>query len=631
MEEKAKSIDQATLQLLDKAKKDGVRTALDRKADMKVQCGFGSAGVCCRNCSMGPCRVSPVPGKGVERGICGATADVIVSRNFARMVVGGAAAHSDHGRSIALSLYHSSKDGDIKVKDEKKLKEVAKIYDVETEGRDIYDIAHDVAKRGLDDYGRQMGEVKLPPSLPPKRKEIWDKLDIVPRAIDREIAAVMHSTHIGCNADAEAMIKMAMRCSLGDGWLGSYMATEFSDIMFGTPKSIETEANLGVLEKNSVNVVLHGHEPLLSDMIVEAASDPELVELAKSEGADGINLCGMCCTGNEVSMRHGIKIAGNFMQQELAVVTGAVDGLIVDVQCIMPALAKLSKSYHTKFITTSPKAHITDSTYIEFDEEHPLDSAKQILKEAILNFKNRDNSKVMIPELKSKGIVGYSVEEVINKLDKVVNTQIGPMQTVKPLADVLTSGVLRGAAGVVGCNNPKVTHNSAHIETIKGLIKNYVIVVATGCAAQAAAEYGLMQLEAAEKYAGPGLATVCKLVGIPPVLHMGSCVDISRILDLVGRVANFLGTDMSDLPVVGVAPEWMSEKAVSIGTYVVTSGIDTWLGVTPPVTGGPEVVDILTNKMEDWVGAKFFIETDPKKAVEQMVNRMNEKRKKLGI
>lgn len=631
MEEKAKSIDQATLQLLDKAKQDGVETVWDRKADMKVQCGFGSAGVCCRNCSMGPCRVSPVPGKGVERGICGATADVIVSRNFARMVAAGTAAHSDHGRSIALSLYHTSKDGDIKVKDENKLKEVAKSFNVETEGRDIYDIAHDVAKEGLSNYGKQLGEVTLPPSLPEKRKELWRKLGVYPRAVDREIAAVMHSTHIGCNADAEAMIKMSMRCSLTDGWMGSFMGTEFSDIMFGTPHSIDTEANLGVLEKNSVNVVLHGHEPLLSEMVVEAASDPELVELAKSVGADGINLCGMCCTGNEVSMRHGIKIAGNFMQQELAVVTGAVDGLIVDVQCIMPALAKLSKSYHTKFITTSPKAHITDSIYMEFDEENPLDSAKKILKEAILNFKNRDQSKVMIPELKRKAILGYSVEEIINKLDKVVNTQIGPMQTVKPLADVLVSGVLRGAAAVVGCNNPKVVQDSAHIETIKGLIKNDVIVVVTGCAAQAAAKYGLLQKEAAEKYAGPGLATVCKLVDIPPVLHMGSCVDISRILDLVGRVANLLGVDMSDLPVAGVAPEWMSEKAVAIGTYVVTSGIDTWLGVAPPVTGGPEVVDILTNKMEDWVGAKFFIETDPHKAVEQIVNRMNEKRKKLGI
>jgi carbon-monoxide dehydrogenase catalytic subunit len=630
-EKKTVSIDKATLEMLEKAKNDNVETAWDRKAALKASCGFGSAGVCCRNCSMGPCRVSPVPGKGVSTGICGATADVIVSRNFARMVAAGTAAHSDHGRSIALSLYRTSEDGDIKVKDEEKLKRVAKRFDVETEGRDKYDIAHDLAEEGLKNYGRQLGEVKLPPSLPEKRKEIWRDLGIYPRAVDREIAAVMHSTHMGCNADAESMIKMAMRCSLTDGWMGSYMATEFTDIMYGTPHCADTEANLGVLEKNSVNVVLHGHEPILSEMVVLAASDPELVELAKSEGADGINLCGMCCTGNEITMRHGIKLAGNFLQQELAVITGAVDGLIVDVQCIMPSLAKLSESYHTKFITTSPKAHIKGSTYIELDEEHPLDSAKKILREAILNFKNRDQSKVNIPQIKSHALVGYSVEEILNKLDKVVNTEIGPMQTVKPLADVIKSGVIRGAAAVVGCNNPKVIQDNSHVETIKGLIANDIIVVVSGCAAQAAAKYGLLEKEAAEKYAGPGLATVCKLVDIPPVLHMGSCVDISRIMELVGELANHLGVDISDLPAVGVAPEWMSEKAVAIGTYVVSSGIDVWLGVAPPVTGGPEVVDILTNKIEDWVGGKFTIETDPHKAVEQIVERINEKRKKLGI
>lgn len=630
MDEKVLSIDKTTLEMLDKAKKDGIQTAWDRKDALKTPCGFGSAGVCCRNCAMGPCRVSPVPGKGVERGICGATADVIVSRNFARMVAAGTAAHSDHGRSICLQLFSSSADGDVKVKDEKKLMKVAERFGVKTEGRDVYDIAHDLAKTGLEDYGRQFGEVCLPTSLPSKRKEIWKNLGIMPRAVDREITAVMHSTHMGCMADAEEMLKVAMRCSLTDGWLGSYMATEFSDIMFGTPHSRQTEANLGVLGGNSVNIVLHGHEPLLSEMIVQAAEEPEMIALAKEQGADGINLCGMCCTANEATMRHGIKLAGDFMQQELAVVTGAVEALVVDVQCIFPALAKLSESYHTKFITTSPKAHITGSTHIEMDEEHPLTTARQIVKEAIMNFKNRDKSKVMIPELKSEAEVGYSVEEILNKLDGVVNSQIGPMQTAKPLADVIVAGVLRGAAGVVGCNNPKVQQDYGHIETIKGLIKNDVIVVVTGCAAQAAAKAGLLKKEARE-LAGPGLKKVCELVDIPPVLHMGSCVDISRILQLVGMTANHLGVDFSDLPVVGVAPEWMSEKAVAIGTYVVTTGLDVWLGVAPPVTGSPEVVDILTNRMEDWVGAKFHIQPDPHKAVDEIMDRINEKRKKLGI
>jgi carbon-monoxide dehydrogenase catalytic subunit len=630
MSEKVLSIDKNTLAMLEKAKKDGVETAWDRKDILKAPCGFGTAGVCCRNCAMGPCRVSPVPGKGAERGICGATAEVIVSRNFARMVAAGTAAHSDHGRSIALDLYNTSAGGDIKVKDEKKLIAVAERFGVKTEGRDIYDIAHDVAAAGLQDYGRQFGEVNLPPTLPEKRKQLWKEIGVMPRAVDREIASVLHASHIGCTADAESMIKSAMRCSLSDGWMGSYMATEFSDIMFGTPKARHTEANLGVLEENQINIILHGHEPTLSEMIVQASESPDIIELAKSVGADGINLCGMCCTANEATMRHGVKLAGNFMQQELAIITGAVEALIVDVQCIFPALAKLSQNYHTKFITTSPKARIKGAIHIEMDEENRLETAKNILREAIMNYKNRDRSKVMIPEFKSEAEAGYSVEQIINKLDGVVNSNIGPTQSVKPLADVIVAGVLRGAAGVVGCNNPKSVQDEGHIEVIKGLIKNDIIVVVTGCSAQAAAKYGLLK-KGARELAGPGLKKVCELVDIPPVLHMGSCVDISRILALVGATANHLGVDISDLPVVGVAPEWMSEKAVAIGTYVVTSGIDTWLGVVPPVTGSPEVVDILTNRMEQWTGSKFFVEPDPYETVTQIVNRINEKRKKIGI
>lgn len=630
-EEKKVSIDPSTLTMIKKAESESIETAWDRRAALKTSCGFGTAGVCCRNCGLGPCRVSPVPGKGAQKGVCGATADVIVSRNFARMIAAGTASHSDHGRSIALDLYNSSADGDIKVKDKIKLMKVANRFGIQTEDRDIYDIAHDVARAGLEDYGRAFGEVNLPPTVPEKRKQVWKELNMIPRSIDREVVSVMHSTHIGCMADAESMIKMAMKCSLGDGWLGSYMATEFSDIMFGTPKERFTQANLGVLEDNEINIVLHGHEPTLSEMIIQASELPEMMELAKSVGADGINLCGMCCTANEAAMRHGVKLAGNFMQQELAVITGAVEAVIVDVQCILPSLAELSKKYHTKFITTSPKARIKGATHIEMDEENKLETAKNILREAILNFKNRDKNKVMIPEFKSEAEVGYSVEEIINKLDKLVDTKATEKQTVKPLVDVIVSGILKGAVAIVGCNNINTVQDEGHIEIIKGLIEKDIIVVVTGCSAQAAAKYGLLKKDAAEKYAGPGLQKVCELLDIPPVLHMGSCVDISRILELIGTIANYLNLDISDLPVAGAAPEWMAEKALAIGTYVVSSGIDTWLGIVPPVTGSPEVVDILTNRIESWVGAKFFVEPDPHKTVEQIVNRLNEKRSKIGI
>jgi carbon-monoxide dehydrogenase catalytic subunit len=617
-------------QLIEKAKKDGVETAWDRKAALKTPCGFGSAGVCCRTCSMGPCRVSPIPGKGNERGICGATADVIVSRNFARMVAAGAASHSDHGRSMALHLHKASRNGNVKIKDEKKLLKVAKRFKIETKDQDIYDVAHELSLSMLNEFGKQFGTLNFPPTLPTKRKELWDNLGMTPRSIDRDIVSIMHSTHIGCTADADSMLRMSMRAALGNGWGGSYMATEISDILFKTPVPTSTQANLGVLEINSINIILHGHEPILSEAIVDASEDPELIALAKEQGADGINLCGMCCTGNEITMRHGVKIAGNFLQQELAVITGAVEAVIVDVQCIMPSLSRLSNSYHTKFITTSPKAEITGSLYMELDEDNVIESAKGILREAIMNYKNRNRENVLIPEMKCDALVGYSTETLINQLDKVIDPEIGPMQTVKPLVDVIVAGTIRGAAAVCGCNNPKVKHDDNIVRTIKNLIASDVIVVVTGCAAQAAAKAGLLLKEAAS-LAGPGLSAVCKLVDIPPVLHMGSCVDISRNLELVGEIANYIGVDLSDLPVVGAAPEWMSEKAIGIGMYIVGSGIDTWLGVVPPVTGSPIVVDYLTNKMEDIYGARFYIEENPDKASAQMIERIEVKRKKLGI
>lgn len=630
MSEEIQVMDSNTEVLLEKSKKDGADTIWDRKVAMKTPCGFGEKGICCRICAMGPCRISPTKDKGAQKGLCGATADTIVARNFARMVAAGTAAHSDHARDIAHVLHMASEDGNYKVKDIGKLMNLAKEWNIETENRDIYDIAHEVAETALNEFGKPFGTLNFIKRAPLQRQQIWSEQKIEPRAIDREVTSIMHSTHIGCASDPDSIFEISMRTALSDGWGGSMIGTELSDILFGTPTACATQANLGVIEKNMINILLHGHDPSFSEMMVYASEDPELVRLAKENGADGINLVGMCCTGNEVTMRHGVRIAGNFYQQELAIITGAIEAAIVDVQCIFPALADLSDLYHTKFIATSPKAKITGADYIEFHEEKAFETCKEIIREAILNFKNRDVENVLIPDNKSHANVGYSVETIIQSLDRVVNSYTDEFNTIKPLADVIWAGVLRGAAGIVGCNNPKVRYDESHITIMKELIKNDVIVVASGCAAQAAAKAGLMTMEAKE-LCGRGLKEVCERVGIPPVLHMGSCVDISRILDIVSRVAKEKNLDNSNLPVVGAAPEWMSEKAVAIGTYVVASGIDTFLGVTPQVTGSEYFVELMTDRIEEKVGAKFYFEENPVECARKIIERIEEKREKLGI
>ena len=616
----------ATEELLKTAEKVGADTWQQRVRNQTPHCGFGESGTCCRICSMGPCRIS----KKAPRGICGCDVHGIVARNYLRFTAGGAATHSDHGRSIAHTLYKSSPESDYKVKDEEKLLRIAKEWEIETEGRDIYDVAHDVALAGLNEYGKPFGTQRFLKRAPLLRQQIWESQDISPRAIDREVSQSMHMTHMGCSSDPEALVRQALRAGLSDGWGGSMMGTEFSDILFGTPKPIDTEANIGVMEEDMVNIIVHGHDPSLSEMIVFYANDPEMIALAKEQGAKGINIAGVCCTSNEVAMRHGIPMAGNFLAQENVVLTGACEAIVVDVQCIFPALGPLSKCFHTKFITTSHIAKIPDSEFIEFDEANAGENAKKIIRLAIMNFKNRDPELVNIPKQKSKATVGYSVEAIKKCLDGVTNSHVDELGTMKPLVDAVKSGVIRGAVAMVGCNNPKIRPDSFHVDLMKRLLENDILVVVSGCSAQAAAKVGLMDKEAA-KYCGEGLKRVCRLVDIPPVLHMGSCVDISRMMVLASDIAKDWGIEISEIPLVGCAPEWMSEKAVSIGNYVVATGIDTFLGVDPYTKGSDQVRGFLQSGIKDWVGANFIVNHDIDMLTTMMIEHIEEKREALGI
>lgn len=589
-------------------------------------CKFGEQGICCRICAMGPCRITPK----APRGICGCDVHGIVGRNFLRFTAGGAATHSDHGREICHTLYASDPNGAYKIKDPEKLLRIAKEWDIKTEDRDIYDVAHEVAYQALMEYGKPFGISRWLKRAPKHTQELWHKAEIEPRAIDREVSCSMHMTHMGCSSKPEALARQSLRAGLCDGWGGSMCGTEFSDVLFGTPKPVDTQANLGVMNKDNVNIVVHGHDPSLSEMVCEYADDPEMIAYAKSVGAKGITVSGVCCTSNEVAMRRGIPMAGNFLQQENVVLTGACEVIVVDVQCIFPALGPLSKCFHTKFITTSPIAQMPDSEYIRFDVGTAAEKAKQIVKLAIDNFKNRKPELVYIPDLKRNATVGYSVEAIAKTLDTVTNSQVDELGTMKPLVECINSGVIRGAVAMVGCNNPKVRPDRAHIELMRKLIANDIIVVASGCSAQSAARAGLMDKQA-KKYCGAGLKRVCELADIPPVLHMGSCVDISRMMILAARIANDSGYNISQLPLVGCAPEWMSEKAVSIGNYVVATGIDTFLGIDPYIKGSSEMTGWMTNGVRDWVEAAYTFETDIEKLVDMMIERIEQKRAALGI
>ncbi len=628
MDAKKRSSDKAAQKMIDHMAKSGQQNAWDRLEAQSPQCGFGRLGLCCRICTMGPCRIDPFE-DGPQAGICGATADTIAARNLLRMIAGGAAAHSDHGRDIAhtFKMAVENESCDYMIKDELKLREVAARYGVAVEGRNTKQIAGDLANAVLSEFGKSDGTLLSAASYPPPaRQKVWEEQGVTPRAIDREIVEIMHRTHIGVGSDYKNLMKQGIRASLSDGWGGSLIATELSDILFGSPWPIRFGANLGVLEAKKVNIIVHGHEPTLSDIVVAVSQEPELLKMAEEKGAQGINLAGMCCTANEILMRHGIPVAGNFLQQELAIMTGAVDVMLVDVQCIMPALGSLSQCFHTKLITTSPKCKMDGAEHIEFHEDKAAETARQIIKIAIENFPNR-KGKVNIPKEKERGIAGFTTENIFYHLGGRFRA------SYRPLNDNVINGRIRGAAGVVGCNNPKQVHDYGHLTLIKELLKNDVLVVSTGCSAVAAGKAGLMRPEAAAKYCGKGLLEVCEAVGIPPVLHVGSCVDNSRILTILSNVVaeGGLGEDISELPVAGAAPEWMSEKAVSIGMYFVASGVFTVIAEPLPILGAPNLTRYLTDEIEKEFGGKWAFERDPIKAANMMIEHIEKKRDALGI
>lgn len=617
--------DQASVEALEKASLDCVETCFDRMGSQKNQCKFGKKGICCRICHMGPCKITPK----VTRGVCGADANTIVARNYLREVVGGTAAHSDHGRHLVLRLKKVAQGngGGYEIKDEQALRRAARDYKIEEEGRAKEEVALDLANLFLDEFMRQEESLETLVLAPLKRQAIWTNNEVAPLGIDRMVVESMHRTTMGVDHDYKNLLLQAFRTSLADGWGGSRIAMIVSDILFGTPSPVRSDANLGVLGEKTVNILVHGHEPELSEILAVVSKDPEMINLAKQAGAEGITLAGICCTANEILMRHGIPVAGSFLQQELAVVTGAVETMVIDVQCCMPSLPEIAAAYHTDIVSTTDIAKTSGATHLSFKADDAFASAKNIVKRAIDNYKHRDPSKVAIPRAQSPVIGGFSVDAIKYMLGGRFRGSF------RPLNDSIMAGRIRGVVGIVGCNNPK-TKTDAYINVVtRELIANNVLVLKTGCAAVASAKQGMLLPEAALEDAGAGLKEVCEAVGMPPVLHMGSCVDNSRILEAAVEIVKEgrLGDDISQVPAVGIAPEWMSEKAVAIGTYFVASGVDVILGQPFSIGGSDSVTRFLNESCNELFGASFHDCEDPHMAVKKTLEILDDARENLGI
>jgi carbon-monoxide dehydrogenase catalytic subunit len=623
-----RSADKSAEKIIAWGKEQGINTCFDRAETLK-SCPVGERGACCKNCHMGPCRFA---GKNVEdiRGICGATLDTVAARNLLRTVAAGTSAHSDHARDMVLTLLAvaNGEAKDFRITDVKKLYRTAEILDIEYgEGREINDVARDVATKLLEDFGRQTGDIgHFIKRAPKKTQERWKKWGIAPRSIDREVVEGLHRTNIGVDHEPDHLLTHALKVALADGWLGSMISTDITDILFGTPRPVKAQASLGIFLEDEVNLVVHGHEPTLAEMIVEASSEPDMIEYAKSKGAKGINVGGMCCTSNEVLMRHGIPTAGGFTNQELGIMTGLIDAMTVDVQCIMPAIAEVAKKFHTTIITTSEKAKMPDAVHIQYDEHRAKEVAKEIIRTAVDNYPKRTTEGSHISET-STVIAGFSHEYI-------EYMQGGRWRgSFRPLNDAIMAGRIRGVVGLAGCDNPRVPSTGIHKFLATELIKNDVLIVSTGCGSHACGTAGFLTPEVALQQAGPGLREVCEAIGIPPILPLGACVDNSRILTIASAMAaeGGLSDEIAGMPAVGIAPEWMSEKAVAIGCYFAASGVPVIFGGESPVGASKEITRIMTEVwFERFMGALHF-EPDPEKILQMALDYIDGARENLKL
>lgn len=628
-----RTIDPAALVVLDK--NDGqVETAYDRYVKMQPQCNFGRTGVCCRICLQGPCRIT----KKASKGICGAHGYTIVARNLIRAINGGTGAHADHSRHMLYTLMEvlEGKASDYSVEDSEKLRRVAERLGLSIEGKDDKELLGEVLQVAISDFSKVTPEPCkwLETTVVEQRMKKFDDCNIQPRSIHTTMAETMGQTHMGVDADPVNLIFQGLKNALCD-YICMHIGTDLSDILFGTPKPVSTEANLGVLDPDMVNIAVHGHNPLLSEMIVRTAR--EMKEEAEVAGAKGVKCMGICCTGNEVLMRQGVPVLTNFLSQELPMMTGAMDAMVVDVQCIMPGVKAVAECYNTRIITTMSHSKIPGSYHVDFTEEHAVEKAKEVIRLAIEAFKQRKGKEVDIPDIKHKVTAGFSLEAMKDLLGAV-----NPEQPIKVITDAVESGQLRGVVLFAGCNNLRVPHDKSHTHIIQELAKNNVLMVATGCAAGTAAKMGLMNEDAVEKYAGDGLKSFINMLNeankdklggnkLPLVFHMGSCVDNTRAYDLTNALAVQWGVDTPKVPFVASAPEAMSEKAISIGSWCVTLGIPTHVGVVPEVTGSALVDGIALQIAEDVYGGYFIWEEDPEKSVERILGALDERSWKLRV
>lgn len=611
--------DPAVRSMLQRMQELGIETVFDRFDAQKAHCGYGLEGTCCRVCNMGPCTITPRS----PRGVCGADADVVVARNILRWVAAGVASHGARGREVLLALKAAAEGRlDLPIKGEAKARAIAKAFGIDSPEKSLPQIAGEIADLLLEDLARPVpGKHRTLQALaPPERLAVWEELDILPIGAYHEVYEALHRTGTGTDGDWENLMRQLLRCGLAFAWnsvLGSSIAM---DILYGPPQRDLISANLGALDPDYVNIAIHGHSPVMPMAIVEVAEEPEFQALAAEASGKGIRFFGICCSGLSALYRHGgVSPLANAVGAELVLGTGALDLWVADVQDVYPGIMEVANCFHTRVVTTNDSCRLPGAEHIAFDHQHAnlaevKDLARRIVRLGIRQYPLRHAANVFVPRQQMQAEIGFSVENLgatFNGLPR--------------LLEKLVSGEIRGIVNLVGCNNPKVLYEKTICDVTDALLAADVLILTNGCASFPLLKLGYCTVDAHAK-AGPGLRAVLQEQHLPPVLHMGECLDNARASGLFRALADLAGQPIKAMPFAFASPEWSNEKGVGASLGFRLLGVPSYHCVPPPIGGSDAVAKFFYEDTEKTLGAAMVVRVDPGEMVKKLLDDMDKRR-----
>lgn len=613
--------DPAVREMLLSMQEQGIETIFDRFDSQHPQCTFGMAGICCKNCQMGPCRIT----KKAPRGVCGADADLIVARNMVRAVAAGTAAHGARGRVSMLALKWAGEGKvPISIDGEEKIKAVCRTYGIETEGKTIRELAVEVADILLEDLSRTVpGKHRTLYSFAPKeRLAVWEKLGIIPISPYHEVFESLHRTTTGTDGDWKNCMKQLLRTGVSFAWTSCLGSSIAMDCLYGLPHHSVSKVNVGALKVGYVNIAVHGHSPLLIREIIRIGRSEEMIAKARENGAQGIQFYGICCSGLSAMYRYGGVIPlSNAVGSELVLGTGALDLWVADVQDVFPTIMEVALCVRTTVVTTSDSARLPGAEHYGFDHNHANmaeinELATKIVNRAIESHAARKDVPVRIPQYEVDAEMGFSVEWAGKHFEHGLQT----------LAEALRSGAIQGIVNLVGCNNPRLVYEKSIAEVAQILIQNNILVLTNGCASFALLKLGFCSVKALEQ-TGDSLREFLK--DVPPVWHLGECLDNARASGFFAGISKALDVPIKDLPYAFISPEWSNEKGICAALAFRLLGMNSYHSVYAPVQGSTPVEEFLAHGTKPLLGSEMIVDVDSVALANRIVKDLKEKRQKL--